>query len=62
MGSNLYTNNKDTTMQRGYAGTGAVFSRMCFECNQRRQVQGGETDKHTRMWRCAVCVQKKASK
>lgn len=61
MGSGIYSNRKDNTMQRGYAGTGVAFGRMCSECNQRRQIAGGQTNKRTRMWRCAVCVEKKAS-
>jgi len=62
MGSNLYTNNKDTSMQTGGAGPGLVYSRMCFECNQRKQVLGGKTDKRTRVWRCAGCIERKVAK
>lgn len=53
-----YDSLPDLSMQRTITGTGASLQRRCWVCNRNRALLGGQTDKRTRLWRCAECVQK----
>lgn len=50
---------RDVTLVPRHSGTGIGFTRICFDCNKKRIERGGKTDKRTRMWQCAVCVESK---
>jgi hypothetical protein len=57
---NRYSAERDLTMTQPAKGPGSTPVRRCWACNQNRTTAGGQTNKRTRLWRCAACVQKGA--
>lgn len=56
-----YHRDRDVTLVVRPAGPGMGFTRNCFGCKQNKIDRGGKTDKRTRMWHCAACIEAKAA-
>ena len=53
--SNIYSNVKDHTMQRGGMQPGLLVARECWTCRKPKTTAGGQINKRTRLWQCAGC-------
>lgn len=51
----IYSNVKDTTMQRGGTQPGMLIARECWTCRKAKPTTGGQTNKRTQLWQCAGC-------